>query len=121
MIEVLEGFPDSVVAIAASGRVTKKDYDDVLIPKVEEAFRRRRKIRCYYELGAPFSGINAGAAWEDFKCGIEHLTQWERIAVVTDVDWIRLAINAFRFLMPGEMRVFGTAQASDARRWISAE
>ena len=26
--------------------------------------------------------------WTDFKTGMEHLMCWQRIAVVTDVDWI---------------------------------
>jgi len=64
--------------------------------------------------------MDAGAAWEDFKLGIGHLARWERVAVVTDVDWIRVAMNFFRFLLPGEMRVFATSRASEARRWIAA-
>lgn len=121
MIETLAGFPDSVVAMSAKGRVTRKDYEEVLIPKVNEAFGRRSKVRCYYELGAAFSGVDAAAAWEDFKLGIEHLRGWERVAVVTDIDWIRRAMNAFRFLFPGEIRVFETRQGEEARRWITAE
>ncbi len=121
MIEMLDGFPEGVVAAVAKGRVTKRDYDDVLIPAVEAAFKRREKIRCYYELGREFSGMDAGAAWEDFRIGFGHLSGWERIAVVTDVDWIRLAINAFRFLVPGEIRIFPTSEAGGARRWIAAD
>ncbi len=121
MIEILEGFPPNVIAFAAKGHVTKTDYDNVLIPKVEDALRRGGGIRCYYELGSQYSGIDAGAVWEDFKLGIEHLTRWERVAVVTDVEWIRLAISVFRFLVPGEIRVFATNQAAEARRWIAAD
>jgi SpoIIAA-like len=120
MIEVITGLPDNVVAFRAKGHVIRKDYDDVLVPKVKEAFAKHRKIRCLYELGPEFSGVTPGAMWEDFKCGIEHLASWERIAVVTDVEWIRLAMNAFRFIMPGEVRLFGTGQAAEARRWIAA-
>jgi hypothetical protein len=65
--------------------------------------------------------MDAGAVWEDFRVGIGHLSGWERIAVVTDVEWIRLAINAFRFLVPGEIRIFPTSEAAEARRWIVAE
>ena len=31
MIEILKGFPDSVVAVSATWRVTTADYDAVLI------------------------------------------------------------------------------------------
>jgi len=119
MIELVDGLPDSVVAFSAKGHVTRKDYEDVLIPKVKEVLGRQGKIRCYYELGTAFAGIEPGAAWDDFKLGFEYLSRWERVAVVTDVAWIRLAVNAFRFLVPGEVRVFAAAQAAEARLWIS--
>lgn len=120
MIEVLHGFPDGVIAISARGRVSRSDYERVLIPEVRRTLERHGNIRCYYELGADFSGFEPGAVWEDFKLGLEHLSRWERVAVVTDIDWIRLAMNAFRFLVPGEIQVFASRQAADARKWISA-
>lgn len=120
MIEIIEGLPDNIVAIAAKGQVSRRDYSKVLVPAVENAFRRHRKVRCYYELGHEFAGMDPGAIWEDFKIGVEHLSQWERVAVVTDVEWIRLAVNAFRFLVPCDVQIFGTADAAAARSWIAS-
>jgi hypothetical protein len=121
MIELLDGFPVCVVAAKAQGRVTKRDYDEILTPKVDEIAGRCRQLRCYYELGVEFSGFDAGAAWEDFRLGMEHFAHWERVAVVSDLDWIRLAVSAFRFLLPGQVRVFGTSDLAEARRWIGAD
>ncbi|MGD0291856.1 MAG: STAS/SEC14 domain-containing protein [Candidatus Binataceae bacterium] len=120
MIEILTDFPDNIVAAAAHGVVTKHDYQDTLVPRVELTLKRYPKIRCYYDLGAQFSKMEPGAMWEDFKIGVEHLSRWERVAVVTDVEWIRQAVNVFRFLMPGEVRVFATSEAASAREWITA-
>ena len=120
MIESVEELPDTVVGMVAKGRVTRKDYLEVLIPAIEKSLKRNSKLRLYYELGSQFTGIELGAEWEDLKIGIEHLTRWERMAVVTDVAWIRHAVGTFRFVMPGELRVFATAQASEAREWIAA-
>ena len=120
MIEIVSGFPDNVIAIVATGRVTRADYDQVLIPRVEAALKRHAKLRCYYELGAAYAGFDAGAIWEDFKLGIESLTRWERIAVVTDVPWIRHAVAATSFLIPAEIRLFAAAEADAARRWLVA-
>ncbi|HTS78855.1 MAG TPA: STAS/SEC14 domain-containing protein [Bryobacteraceae bacterium] len=120
MLETVDSFPDNVVALVAKGQVTRHDYEQVLIPKVEAALKRHAKIRLYYELGTQFSGIDPGAAWEDLKVGVEHLTRWERMAIVTDVDWIRHVVNAFRFMMPGNLRVFPTAETAAARVWIAA-
>jgi SpoIIAA-like len=118
MIENIEGFPDNVVALAAKGQVTKKDYQQVVIPLVDSALKRHARIRLYYEIGSQFSGFDPGAMWEDLKVGVEHLTRWERMALVTDVDWIRHVVNAFRFIMPGQLRVFATAQTAEARAWL---
>ena len=119
MIEVIEGFPANVVAVAGKGRVTAADYDEVLIPRVKEALRSNAKLRLYYELGKDFTGVDPGAAWKDFVLGMEHLSRWERMALVTDVEWIRLAVNAFGFLMPGHLKVFGTGDAAAARAWVA--
>ncbi len=85
MIVQLSDFPGNVVAFVCKGRVTKADYDVVLVPAVRDALVTHEKVRLYYETGADFAGIDPGAAWEDFKVGMEHLSRWERIAVVTDV------------------------------------
>ena len=100
MIEQLVGFADNVVAFRCLGRVTKPDYRSVLVPAVTEALRRQRKVRLYYETGPDFS-LDPGAAWEHFKVGVESTTRWEHIAVVTDVGWIKYAVQPFGFLMPG--------------------
>lgn len=120
MIESIDTFPDNVVALLAKAHVTKTDYDEVVVPKVDAALKRHKKIRLYYELGSQFAGIDPSAAWEDMVVGLEHLTSWERVAVVTDVDWIKHVINAFRFLLPGRVRVFPTEEAAVAKAWISS-
>jgi hypothetical protein len=121
MIEALEGFPENVIAFACKGHVTKLDYETVLVPAVEEALKQHERIRLYYQIGAEFAGIDPGAVWEDFKVGMEHLRRWERVAVVTDVDWIKHTMMAFAFLMPAELKVFPVSQASQARAWITAD
>lgn len=120
MIKVLDGFPEATVAVACEGHITRQDYEKVLIPRVNEALARHEKVRIYYEIGPSFSGFEAGAVWEDTKVGLEHLSRYERMALVTDVPWIRLAVGAFRFLMPGRLRLFGLGEAEDARAWIKA-
>lgn len=121
MIRLLDGFPSSVIAVVCEGRVTRADYEEVLIPRVNEVLAREGKVRLYYEIGAAFSGIDSEAVFEDFKLGMEHLSRWERMAVVTDVRWIRMTLAAFRFLMPGRLRLFDTSDAAEAREWIKKD
>lgn len=119
MIEVLADFPDNIIAFKCHGRVTKDDYDTVLIPDVEKRLTRHEKVRIYYEFAPDFDGIDPAAAWEDTKVGFSHFLHWDRIAVVGDVEWIRQATPFFGFMMPAEVRTFSLAEATKAREWIA--
>ena len=121
MIEVLKDFPENVVALAGSGQVTKDEYRQIVEPAVEAALAKNEKIRLYYEVGESFEGIAPSAVWEDVKIGVEHLSRWERIAVVTDVEWIRRVMGFFSFMMPAEMRMFALSETEDARQWIASD
>ena len=120
MIEIVDGFPEGVIAIAGKRCVTATDYDTSLIPLVEEALEHHRKVRLYYELDAEFSGVDAGGVWKYFASWIRYLLRWERIAVVTSSLWVFVGMTAFRLLMPGRLRVFTARHAADARGWITA-
>jgi hypothetical protein len=120
MLEILPGFSDNIIAVSATGRVTRQDYDSVLIPQVEATAKRHTKLRFYYETGADFTGFEPAAVWEDFKVGVEHWTRWERVAVVTGVAWIGFMANAFGFLLPAQVRVFPPGGRQEASAWIEA-
>ena len=119
MIEQLKGFPENVIALAYRGQVTKADYGSI-VPAVERALAAHDRVRVDLELGADFSGIDADAVLEEFKISMQHLSRWERVAVVTDVEWIKHAFSLFSFLMPGVAKLFSTKDADQARSWITS-
>ena len=119
MIELLKGFPSNVVAISCHGNVTRQDYDDVLIPAVETALQSNAKVRMLYEVAPDFTGYDAGAAWEEFKRGLDHVTKWDRIAVVSDSAGIAGAVKCFGGFLPSTVRVYPLADAAKARLWIT--
>lgn len=120
MIERITGLPPHVLGFSANGNVSAHDYETVLIPAVEAAFEKHEKVRLLYHLGRAFSGFDFGAMLDDARLGLSHLRGWERIAIVTDIGWIRMAMRAFAPAMPGEIRVFANAQMEEARRWLGA-
>ena len=117
MIQTLDTFPSPVVAFLCSGLVTKSEYDTVLVPAVRKALQTHQSVRLYYETTADFR-ISLPAVWEDLKLGVEHLKHWERVALVTDVEWIVHTIHAFGFLLPHRVKVFPRSQAELAGVWI---
>ena len=120
MVEQMNDLPEGVVGVSATGEVTHEDYQNVIIPAVEQALAQKDKIRFLYHLGPDFSGFKAGAMWDDAKLGLAHTRAWERVAVVTDVEWIRKAMRAFGVLIPGELKVFPNSELAAAREWIVA-
>jgi hypothetical protein len=119
MVEKIPDLPDNVLGFAAKGKVTANDYESIIIPAVEEMFSRQRKVRFLYHLGEDFSGIEAAAAWDDVRLGLKHLTGWEKMALISDVDWIRRAVKIFGLAITGRVRVFHNRDLAEAKRWIS--
>jgi hypothetical protein len=91
---------------------------------VLEALDRGEPVRYLVETAPDFHGLDLGALWEDVKAagsvGLKHRSSWERIAVVTDKEWMRNAIAAFGWISPGELRVFEPDQLDAAKAWMSA-
>jgi hypothetical protein len=97
-----------------------EDYENVLIPAVRERLDAHEKIRCVYVLGEEFEGWTLGAMWEDAKLGGGDLRAWEKVAVVTDKDWVGHAVKAFGRMIPGDVRVFRPASRAPAGRLLRA-
>jgi hypothetical protein len=116
VIELVGGLPKNVVGISVRGRLTMQDCSEVLVPAMRRSLKYHDKVRLYYELGSRFPG----AAWDDLDLGLEHFSRCERVAIVTDIGWVRLTVKAVRFLIPCEIRVFPTVQAEEGRAWITA-
>jgi hypothetical protein len=121
MIEVLPDMPDNVVAFRASGQVTGDDYETVLIPAVEEKLSQGGRIRLLYQLGPNLRKFTTTAFWDDAKVGFHHLGDFERIAVVTDMPWVRTMTKAIGLTMPGRIRTFTIGDFEAARVWIASE
>jgi hypothetical protein len=120
MIERIEELPDNVLGFLAKGTVTAEDYESIIMPAVEAQLEREPKIRFLYVLGDEFEGFEAAAMWDDAKLGLKHLTDWEKIAVVTDVEWLRAALLVLCFTMAERIHVFSNAELAAAKDWIAA-
>ena len=118
MVETLEGFPEDVVALKATGRVTGEDYEGLIIPAVEHAIETQKKIRMLYQLGPELEGFTLQAMLDDAGLGMHHLSAFEKIAIVTDESQIAGAVQMFAFAIPCPVQVFALAGFGDAKSWI---
>jgi hypothetical protein len=118
MIEKIPNLPDNVLGFTAKGTVTVNDYESIIIPAVEELFSRLGKVRFLYHLGEDFTGFEAGAMWQDTKLGLKHLQGWEKMAIVSNIEWVQAAVKIFRLVIPGHVRMFHNNELAGATRWV---
>jgi SpoIIAA-like len=95
-----------------------------MIEPIYAALERGEKLNIYFELAEDFHGLDSGALWQDVKAagsvGLKHRSSWERMALVTDKDWVRHGASAFGWLAPGELRLFEPSEREEARAWLGA-
>jgi hypothetical protein len=122
VIEPLTDLPSGVLGFRISGKLTHGEYQEMMKP-VYDALERGEKLNLYVELPDDFAGLDMGALWDDLKAagsvGLKHRSSWQRMAVVTDKDWIRHGAAVFGPLAPGELRVFDLDETDQARAWVS--
>jgi len=118
MIKVIDGLPDNIVGVTFSGNVSGEDYENVFLPMIQAAVVKHDKIRVLYHLDESFESYNFKAMFDDAKIGFEYWSSFEKIAVVSNVTWIRNSVKAFSFLMPGEINLFSNAELEKARVWL---
>ena len=117
MIKELADLPPGVVGFELGGTLRAEDYRDVVIPALQRAYAGD-EFRFVIVI-PEFGGITGGALWQDLKVGVEHLHAWKRIALVTDIDWMRHVTTLFGWMTPGEVEVFPLAQREQAIAWAA--
>jgi hypothetical protein len=119
MFNFMEGLPEDVLAVEASGKLTHEDYQAHLIPKADELIQKYGKIKLLYFIGDDFDGFELSALWDDTAYGLRHWSDVTHIALVTDQSWMQSMLTMFAPFFPGEVKIFTTNMLEQAKEWIS--
>jgi hypothetical protein len=119
MFTAFPDLPETAVGFTAHGKIRAEDYEETLIPAVEELIERTGRARVLLVLGPEWDGYSASAMFDDVKLGLEHRAAWERFALVSDADWVHLVAKLFGWLVPGDVRSFPYPKLDEAVDWIS--
>ena len=122
MVTVIPASGPRTLAFVISGRLTRADYQEVLLPPIRETISKGEDIRLLAVI-EDFHGLEPGALLEDLKAaarlGSGQRSLASYFAVVTDADWVRRGISLFGWMVPGEIRLFTTARRADAEAWLA--
>jgi hypothetical protein len=123
MIEAIQDMPEGTIGLRVWGSVTRDDYVDVLMPAVRKAAEDLGEIRLVFQVGPDFQhftpGMMGADVTEGLSFGVKHWSAWRRMAVVTDVDWLRNSMQIFGWMTPGEARLFGLDELPQAKEWVA--
>ena len=119
MVKFIENNYTNIVAFNFEGEITKDDFENVIVPKIEQQIEAIDEINLVYVLNTDLSNFSTGAWWEDAMLGLKNLTKWNKSAIVTDNDTIAKFTEVFSKVMPGEFKAFPKNELEDGMKWAS--
>jgi hypothetical protein len=119
MLKRIPDMPAGTVGFEAVGEVDDDDFEGAVEPVLRREIADGHKIRLLYLLGPGMREYEADTLAEDAKFAVRHPTSYERVAVVSDEDWLRPALRVLSVVVPGQLRAFPVAQLAAAREWLT--
>ena len=116
MIEVNAHTNSNILAIKASGKLSKEDFKD-LEPTLKE-FTTVSKDPHLIIILEYFKGWQDTAAfWKDLQLDIEYIKYFDRIAVIGDRKWQEWGTKLIDLITKVKMQFFSIDQAENAWKW----
>jgi hypothetical protein len=119
MLRRIEDMPAGTLGFEAVGEVEDDDWERAVEPVLRQEIAGGRKVRLLYLLGPQAREVEGDAMGADTGFRARHATSFERVAVVSDEDWMRPALRALSFLLPGKARGFRVRDLEAAKAWVA--
>jgi hypothetical protein len=121
MLRPISEMPAGTFGFEAIGEVEDDDWEQAVEPVLRREIAEGRKVRLLYLLGAEARDVEGDAMRADTGFRARHATSFDRVAVVSDEDWMRPALRALSFLMPGKAKGFRVKDLADAKAWLAED
>jgi hypothetical protein len=119
MLRRITDMPPGTIGFEAVGEVEDDDWEEAVEPVLRRDIADGRKVRLLYLLGPEAREVEGDAMTADTGFRARHATSFERVAVVSDEDWIRPAMRGLSFLLPGKARGFPVRELAAAKAWLA--
>ncbi|MFA9418920.1 MAG: STAS/SEC14 domain-containing protein [Gammaproteobacteria bacterium] len=107
---------DFFLSLKAIGKLTHDDYETIT-PMIESALEGvdHPRIKAIFD-GTELEGWELRAAWDDFKIGLKHGSEFEKIAIYGNTRWQEIGAKVGSWFMSGEVKYF--ENRDDALAWL---
>lgn len=120
MLRRITDMPAGTIGFEAVGQVEDDDWEETVEPVLRQEIAAGRNARLLYLITAAHE-VEGDAMSADTGFRVRHATSYERVAVVSDEDWIRPALRAISFLLPGKARGFRVRDLVEAKAWLAQD
>jgi hypothetical protein len=120
MLRRMTDMPTGTIGFEAIGDVEDDDWEREVEPVLRREIADGRTVRLLYLLGPEARHVEGDAMGADTGFRARHASSFERVAVVSDEDWMRPALRALSFLLPGKARGFRVHDLPGAKAWLAA-
>ena len=105
------------LSLKAIGKLTHQDYQ-VITPMIDAAMKEvpTAKIKALFDV-TEMQGWELRAAWDDFKLGVNHGSEFEKIAIYGNKHWQEIIANIGSWFISGEVEFFEEHQ--QALAWLN--
>ena len=104
------------LSLKAVGKLTHEDYEQIT-PLIDSALKevREPKVKVLID-GTEMEGWELRAAWDDFKLGLKHGSEFEKIAIYGNKNWQNISAKIGSWFTSGEVKYF--ENSDDALGWL---
>jgi SpoIIAA-like len=121
MLRSISDMPAGTIGFEAIGEVEDDDWEEAVEPVLRREIADGRKVRLLYLLGPEARDVEGDAMSADTGFRMRHATSFDRVAVVSDEDWMRPALRALSFLLPGKAKGFRVRELEAAKAWLGED
>lgn len=104
------------LSLKAVGKLTHEDYDTIN-PLIDSALEgvKDPKVTVFID-GSELEGWELRAAWDDFKLGLKHGNQFDKIAIFGNKRWQKNVSKIASWFVSGEVKYFN--DSTQALEWL---
>ena len=107
---------DIYLSLKAIGTLTHKDYK-IITPMIDSALNslKEPKVKVLID-GTEMEGWELRAAWDDFKLGLSHGSEFVKIAIYGNKGWQEITAKIGGWFISGEVKYFSSQD--EALVWL---
>lgn len=104
------------LSMKAIGKLTHEDYE-IINPMIDAALQgyKEPKVKVFID-ASELEGWELRAAWDDFKLGIKHGSEFDKIAILGNKKWLEYSSKIASWFISGEVKYF--EEIDDALTWL---